>query len=203
LVLDAIVLLYAIFSALLGDLSDGWPRVVYRVVVLVPLLLLGLPILSTIVDLERRAGCLDLALTAPSGERYFLRRALAVGSFFVLQGSLAMIVVWWREGFQFSIAWVLLQIVSATACVVSLALFWSVRLESPSSVWIVALLSASVLGPWLFFVPIEVGAGGSRWAFPGAYESLRAIGNAGVLLLIGLLLWLHTVSRLRRPEAIV
>ncbi|HNJ78742.1 MAG TPA: hypothetical protein PKX56_05255, partial [Marmoricola sp.] len=39
--------------------------------------LIGAPVLSDVVDLERRAGSLDLALSSPGADLYFERRLLA------------------------------------------------------------------------------------------------------------------------------
>ena len=53
-----------------GDLHVRWSSCRF--------LILGLPALSGLVEVERRAGCLDLALSAPAVGGYFLRRAGAV-----------------------------------------------------------------------------------------------------------------------------
>ena len=82
---DALLILNGLFRVLL---ETGNPFVE---MVLVPTLLLGLPALSGVVALERRAGSLDLALAVPSTERYFVRRLIPVCGFFILQGILSRV----------------------------------------------------------------------------------------------------------------
>jgi hypothetical protein len=64
---DVIILLWTLLLMMLGEGDE--PQAVYRQVVLVPLLILGLPALAGLVEVERRAGCLDLALSAPARRR--------------------------------------------------------------------------------------------------------------------------------------
>ena len=82
-------------AAALDAPRDGGGRGdLYRYAFLLPSLLLALPALAGLVDLERRAGCLDLALSAPAAEAYFVRRAGAVCAVIAAQGFLVMLLGW-------------------------------------------------------------------------------------------------------------
>ena len=89
--------------------SEARPAEVYTYVFLIPSLILALPAMAGMVDLERQAGCLDLALSAPSAEAYFVRRAAAVCLLAALQGGLIMLVCWLYFGFSFPILAALLE----------------------------------------------------------------------------------------------
>ena len=71
LLADAMLL----FLALLTVLGEGGrPKDLFIHGVVLPVFIVGLPALSSVLDLERRAGSLDLALAVPSTEGYFTRR---------------------------------------------------------------------------------------------------------------------------------
>src|SRR4051812_32481667 len=57
-----------------------------------PLLVVGVPMLSDTVSVERRSGTLDLALTSPGARFYFERRVGAVVVAAVVQGWLTMLL---------------------------------------------------------------------------------------------------------------
>jgi RND family efflux transporter MFP subunit len=92
LAVDALVLGRALWAMLLSSSGDSIQ--VYRFLFLLPSLALALPALAGIVDLERRAGCLDLALSAPGAEAYFVRRAGAVAALAAVQGWLLLLRGW-------------------------------------------------------------------------------------------------------------
>ena len=89
-ILDLVVLGTGLLSMLLAP--EGGADSPYFNIFLIPSLFLGLPALAGMVDVERRAGCLDLALSAPAAEIYFVRRAAAVGSVMAFQGALVVLV---------------------------------------------------------------------------------------------------------------
>jgi len=84
-----------LFSMLLQP--EGSADSLFLWVFQVPSLALGLPALAGMVDQERRAGCLDLALSAPAAEAYFVRRAAAVCAVIAVQGYLVMILGWFIQ----------------------------------------------------------------------------------------------------------
>ena len=74
-ILDAIVVLWGLSMALF---EGEEPMGIYSGLVTFPFVLLALPAMADVIALERRAGSLDLALTASSTEAYFARRILTV-----------------------------------------------------------------------------------------------------------------------------
>jgi len=99
LVLDLLVLGVSFLEMLLE--SDFDPASLWMSGVLFPLLALAVPALAGVVDVERRAGCLDLALSAPAAEAYFLRRAGAVVGAMTVQGWTLMLLDWLYEERKF------------------------------------------------------------------------------------------------------
>jgi hypothetical protein len=200
--IDLLVVGGAFFSMLLGD-GDA-PEAVWAGVVLPPFLLLGLPALSGLVDLERRAGCLDLALTTPAAEGYFLRRVLAVCGVLCVQGWFLMTADWLYEGSGFPLLSVLLQVLVISAFLGAAALFWAVRLKSGGAVWLGSMATVLALGRWFFFNPIPDRVHGvfNGW-LPGLEESLPWLASAAVLSAATLILFLYARRRLRRPETMI
>jgi hypothetical protein len=156
------------------------------------------------VDLERRAGCLDLALSSPSAEGYFLRRAGAVCAVAAAQGWLMMLLGWVVEGFSFPILAALVQIVAVSLFFGSVSLFWAVRLKTAGGVWLASIVTLVLLGKWFFFNPIPPRYGARFGAFlPGAEAALPWLGSVAVLTAGSALFFLYARRRLRRPELIL
>lgn len=200
--IDALVLLMAAFRMLLGD--GGEPAGIYSWVVLMPFLLLGLPALSGLVEVERRAGCLDLALTTPGSVGYFVRRAAAVCGFLAVQGWVVTVIDWLFEERGFPLLAPLAQIASVTFLLGALALFWAVRLKTAGAVWLASMVTLILLRPWFFRNPIPhlyFSQFGS-W-LPGADEALPWLGSLAVLNTAAILLSLYARRRLRRPESML
>lgn len=199
---DLLVVGGAFMAMLLGD-GDA-PEAVWAGVVLPPFLLLGLPALSGLVDLERRAGCLDLALTAPAAEGYFLRRVGSVCAVLCAQGWLLMGLDWLYERGSFPLLSVLVQVLLLCLFLGAAALFWAVRLKSGGAVWLASMGTVVALGRWFFFSPIPDRVHGVfNPLLPGLEESLPWLASAAVLGAATLILFLYARRRLRRPETMI
>jgi hypothetical protein len=201
-VADALVIGWT-FLAMLLDAGDE-PRAVYLQVVLVPMLILGLPALAGLVEVERRAGCLDLALSSPAVERYFLRRAVAVSLVMAVQGWLLMIITWLREGRSFPLVSCLAQVAVVSAFLGALALFWAVRLKTSGGVWLASMATAVALQRWFFHNPVPDRHFGIHAAFfPREEALLDWTVSVAVLGSATLLLYFYARRRLRRPEMLI
>jgi hypothetical protein len=199
---DVLVVLIGILTMLLQ--SEGEPAEIYRFVFLFPSMILALPALSGIVDLERRAGCLDLALSAPSAERYFVRRAAAVCAVVAIQGEVVMVLGWLYLDRSFPILAPVLQILAASALLAAVSLFWAVRLKTAGGVWLASAVTLALMGRWFFFNPIPprlVAVYGS-W-LPGREEALPWLWSLAVLAGGSALFFLYARRRLRRPELMI
>jgi hypothetical protein len=200
--IDALVLGGSLLTMLLE--SEGEPADLYRSIFLFPSLILALPALAGIVDLERRAGCLDLALSSPSAEGYFLRRTGAVCAVAALQGWVMMLLGWMVYGFTFPILAPLVQILAVSLFFGSVSLFWAVRLKTAGGVWLATIVTLALLGKWFFFNPIPPRFGARFGAFlPGAEAALPWLGSVAVLAAGSALFFLYARRRLRRPELIL
>jgi hypothetical protein len=203
LVADLIVIGSAVIGMLIE--SGGEPAAVYRQVVLIPFLLLGLPALASIVDVERRAGCLDLALSVPSVERYFLRRAAAVTGALAVQGTAIVLADWLIEGW-FPLLGVLVQVTVTAAFLGTASLFWAVRLRTAGGVWLASTATALALYPWLFFSPIPdrlFGIGQYDRLTPRGTFALEWSASVAVLGVSAVLFFFYARRRLRRPETLI
>jgi hypothetical protein len=191
------------FVAMLLDAGDE-PQAVYRQVVLVPLLILGLPALAGLVEVERRAGCLDLALSSPDVERYFLRRALAVSALMAVQGWILISITWLHEGFSFPLVSCLVQIVVVSAFLGALALFWAVRLKTAGGVWLASIATALALQKWFFHNPVpDRHFGIHAVLFPREEPLIDWTVSVAVLGTATLLFYFYARRRLRRPETMI
>lgn len=199
--IDAVVILGAVLEMLLGD--GGEPAGIYAWVILMPFLLLGLPALSGIVEVERRAGCLDLALSTPGSVGYFVRRAAAVCGVMAVQGWVLTVADWLYEDRGFPLLAPLAQITVVIFLLGALALFWAVRLKTAGAVWLASMLTLVVLRPWFFRNPIPtVFSRFGAW-LPGLDEALPWLGSLAVLGTAATLFSLYARRRLRRPESML
>ena len=202
MLLFAVVDLALLGSSLFTALAEGGePASVYLGVVILPLLLLGVPALANVVALERSAGSLDLALSVPGTERYFLRRSAAVCGLMTAQAWACLLVLWLAEGFSFPLLPPLLQSAALAALLAAVVLFWAVRVQTAGGVWFATLVTVALLGRWFFANPIPLrGAAAPHPFFGETTESLPWAGGMAVLLLGAAFFFLHARRRLRRPE---
>lgn len=183
--------------------TDADAQEVYGGIVMLTLLF-GPFALAGLVDVERRAGCLDLALASPSAESYFLRRAGSVCALLCLQGWLLILLVWLFTARKFPLPVVFLQIALVAAFLGAVALFWAVRLGSAGAVWLATVATVAALGRWFFANPIPDRLGGvyNAWTL-GADETLAWLPSAAVLASSSLVFFLYARRRLRRPETLI
>ena len=198
-VIDALVVGYLLLQMLLN--SEGDAGDIYRYAFLLPSLFLALPALAGLVDLERRAGCLDLALSAPAAEAYFLRRAGAVCAVVAVQGCLVMIPSWILSDFGFPLLAPLIQIVVISLFLATVSLFWAVRLRTSGEVWLASAVTVALMSPWFFANPIPQRLTTQYGSLlPGAEESLPWLRSLAILTVGAALFYLYARRRLRRPE---
>lgn len=184
--------------------SNGDAGEIYRSVFLFPALVLALPALSGLVDLERRAGCLDLALSAPSAEGYFVRRAAAVCAVVALQGELILLFGWVLWDFSFPLLPVVLQVLAASVFLGTVALFWAVRLRTSGAVWLASAVTVGLMAKWFFFNPASQEFGTLYGSFlPRAEDTLPWLRSFAVLTGGSALFFLYARRRLRRPELMI
>jgi len=201
-VADVVIILWSLVDMMLG--AGDEPDAMYRQVVLVPLLVLGLPALGGLVEVERRAGCLDLALSAPAVERYFLRRAGTVSALMAIQGWTLILLTWLKEGRSFPILSCLTQVTVVSVFLGALALFWAVRLKTAGGVWLASIATTIALQRWFFHNPVPDRHFGIHAAlFPREEALLDWIVSVAVLGSATLLLYFYARRRLRRPETMI
>jgi hypothetical protein len=199
---DAVLILWTLLAMMLD--TEGEPQDVYRQVVLVPLLILGLPALAGLVEVERRAGCLDLALSAPAVERYFLRRAAAVSALMAVQGWVLILLTWLREDRWFPILSCLSQVLVVSVFLGTLALFWAVRLKTAGGVWLASAVTTIALHRWFFHNPVPHRHFGVHDSLLPREEALiEWLVSIAVLGAATVLLYFYARRRLRRPETMI
>jgi hypothetical protein len=183
------------FGAGEGRASEFWIPMF-----LAPSLIIGVPMLSECVAVERRSGTLDLALSSPGARFYFERRAGAVAVLMIVQGWFGVLVS--RVSTEpFPFTGPLIQIVIVSLFIASVTLNWSLRLATPGSVIFATYATIAVFFPWFFSNPI----------YPPAFvghpmtaddiikvtkDNLVLAGAAGVF-------YLYSLQRLMRPETII
>ena len=203
-VLDAVLVGFGVVAAMTGE---GTPAaILYTSGGLVPLLALGVPALSDLVALERRAGCLDLALAAPAGELYFLRRLGVVVAALLAQGVGLLVVAWLLTAAEFPHLTAAAQLAAVTLFVAAVTLFWAVRLGSAGSVWLASMVTVAAAGKWVFWMPIVTALpGGPRIGklLPDPWGTWEWATRFTPLVVATLLLLSYARRRLRRPETLL
>ena len=197
ILVDAVFLFGGLMMAFGGN---GRALEFYPALCLFPSLILGIPMLSETVALERRAGTLDLALTSPGARFYFERRVLAVVALMIAQGFLAMIfarvVV---EPFPLFPAFV--QVVVVSVFLGTATLMWSVRLATSGAVMFATAATALLFVKWLYSDPIFAPA---LTGHPlNGEEIIRVVKTNLVLAGAAAIFYLYALQRLMKPEAII
>jgi hypothetical protein len=195
------------FGVLAAMTSPGAPGpVLYTSTGLVPLLALGVPALADLVALERRAGCLDLALAAPAGELYFLRRAGVVLTVLLLQAGIVVLGGWIATDGSFPLLTVVGQLVAVTLFTGAATVFWATRLGNAGSVWLASMATVAIAAHWTFWMPVvSPRPGGPRIGklLPDPWGTWEWATRALPLLVGATLLLLYARRRLRRPELLL
>lgn len=203
-VLDAVLVGFGVLTAMT---AEGAPAtILYTSGGLVPLLALGVPALSDLVALERRAGCLDLALAAPAGELYFLRRLGVVVAALLAQGVGLLTAAWLLGDGEFPLLTVVAQLAAVTLFVAAVTLFWAVRLGSAGSVWLASMVTVAAAGKWVFWNPVVSAVpGGPRIGklLPNPWGIWEWAIRFTPLVVATLLLLSYARRRLQRPETLL
>ena len=197
---DAFFLFVGLLEAIDAMGGGDWMDRLYPRIVVMPMLVLGLPAMSGVVALERRAGSLDLALAVPSTQRYFLRRIAPVCGFMTAQSWLVLILA--AGGWELVRA--LFQSTVLSALLGTITLFWAVRLATSGAVLTASLATAALLTPWIFFSPaIGTSAGAPEDLLGIPLPVLSWCWRAAVSALAAVIFFLYARQRLRRPEAML
>lgn len=214
LIADLIVVVHGLFQGLLGE---GSLQVIYLFMAIMPLVLLGIPILSSAISLERRAGSLDLALAVPSTERYFLRRVAPACVFLIVQAWILTPLAFYLGGQGDRI----LDLVSAKAPAATLTLlpvflhaflvglligavtlFWATRIATTGGTMVASFVTVLALSKWAMASPIVSSRGASTIMYLDLIHpsQISVAWNLLVTALAIVLFYLYARERLRRPE---
>lgn len=196
--LDALFLFAGVLIGLnsaQGSSPDMWVPLA-----VLPLLIVGVPMLADSVAVERRSGTLDLALTSPGARFYFERRVLSVCALLVAQAWLAMLLTRLAMN-RFPLSGPLLQSVVVSLFIGAVTLNWAVRLRTAGAVMFATYLTAIVFFPWLFSNPIHPpeSMNGPMTALDlwhWTQNNLVLLSSAGVF-------YAYARQRLMRPELII
>ena len=206
-VLDALLVLSAFFDVMA---EGGGINLVYVRVVVIPALVIGVPALSSVLALERRAGSLDLALAVPSTVRFFLRRASAVIAVLTAQ-SVGLLLLAYVERTESLVSAVttdaidLIRALAQTGAVLLLlpavVLFWSVRTRSAGAVMVGSAATLLLLMPWVSRPPIPEPSINRLLGVPVWILSWGL--DFSILVAAVLVFGLYARERLRRPERLL
>jgi len=196
---DAMFLFAGVMMGLAGS---GSVRDFWMPLFVMPLLVVGVPMLADTMAVERRSGTLDLALTSPGARFYFERRIGAVVAAAMLQGWLTMIIVRVTSASEpFPLSGPLFQVVSVALFVGAAALNWAVRVRGAGAVMFATYATAAAFSPWLFANPIH-----PPTTMNGPMTAGQLIDwtqNNLVLLAAAATLVLYARQRLAHQEAII
>lgn len=198
-VIDAFFLFAGVNATFLG--GEGSGRDFWTPSFLLPILLLGVPLMADAVAVERRSGTLDLALTSPGVRFYFERRVGAVAVLMVVQGWLVVLLARALTP-PFPLSGPLLQVVTVVAFLTAVTLNWTLRLKSAVGVIFATYATCLAFLPWLFSNPIH-----PPTEMP---EGAMTIGDLIdfaqqnlVLAVAAAVFYLYAQQRLARPESII
>ena len=197
---DVFFLFIGVLEAIDAMGGSDWLDRLYPRMVVMPMLVLGLPAMSGVVALERRAGSLDLALAVPSTERYFLRRIVPICLFLTLQGWLVLALA--ADGWELVRAFY--QCAVTAALLGALTLFWATRLKTSGAVLVASVVSVGLLTTWIFYSPATPFIEGTPLEFLGVSLYVLSWGwKALVETLAAVILFLYARTRLERPETML
>lgn len=210
---DLVLVIRGLFAALL---DSGGLQQLYRSMAVDPTLVLGVPALASVVALERRSGSLDLALAAPSTERYFLRRVAPVCGILVVQAWLLMLAAYlivlgsrFFDEMLSAEGWlvvpVFLHALLVGLLVGAVTLFWASRLATTGATMVASFATLFALSRWIFQSPVLGDMGLPRtWWLGLVPPPVAALAwNLAVLALAAVLFYLYARQRLRRPETML
>ncbi|MEM1180625.1 MAG: hypothetical protein AAGM22_19925 [Acidobacteriota bacterium] len=208
-------LLFVFNGYLEGAVEGSRVEAIYFRSVLMPSLLLAIPALSGLLALERRAGSLDLALSVPSTERYFLRRAAPVLGVLAAQSVLLLTAVWLenagglgdalgKPGLAAIYARAVVQTCTLLAFLGTVALFWSVRLRSSGAVTVASALTIVVFWRWLSTSPRTTPITGTpEWVFGVPIGTIHWVLSNLWIAVAAAIFYLYARERLVRPETML
>lgn len=193
--------LFVLMTAAIGAFeSSEWLWQMFVPVVLMPMLILGLPVVSDSVALELRAGSLDLALTSPGAEGYFERRIFSFCGLLIIQGCLIIVAIRFAQG-NFLLFPAIVHVLVSGFVIGATALFWATRLRAPGSVLFASSATLLALSKWLFTSPVHQAEG--LFPFLFSRDALPWLRDEAVLLAVGIVLLLYARRRLSRPEQLL
>jgi hypothetical protein len=197
--IDAFFLLAGVNATFLGGSGSG--RDFWIPSFLLPILVLGVPLMADAVAVERRSGTLDLALTSPGVRFYFERRVGVVALLMILQGWLVILLARALTP-NFPLSGPLVQVVFVVAFLTTATLNWTLRLKSPVGVVFATYGTCLLFLPWFFSNPIHPPT-----------EMPEGVMNLGdyidyaqqnfVLAVAAAAFYLYAQQRLARPESII
>ncbi|MEM6705417.1 MAG: hypothetical protein AAF690_22045 [Acidobacteriota bacterium] len=204
--LDLSVVVYGVYQTFVTSNGSDDAYRLYVQLGILPLLVLALPVLSTVLFIERHSGSLDLALSTRSVERYLARRVAAVALLFAAQGSVAMLFA--PHPSLLARCGAVVSVCAATALMASIVVFWAVRVQTSGAVCAASLATALLLSKWLFADPfpnpLRAETAGSIGRFLGLPPfAFRWAWTVFVLVATALVLYLYAQRRLRRPETLL
>lgn len=186
----------------IGLAGSGSVREFWFPMFLMPLLILGVPMLAETVAVERRSGTLDLALTSPGARFYFERRVAAVLVIAILQGWMAMAILrLTMRSEPFPLSGPFAQTISASLFAGAVVLNWAVRVRTAGAVIFATYATALAFSPWLFSNPIHPPTTMNGSMTAGDMVSWSQ--NNLVLLAAAVTFYLYARQRLAHPEAII
>lgn len=194
--------LFLFAGLMIGLGGNGSVQEFWLPLFLMPLLVIGVPMLAETMAVERRSGTLDLALTSPGARFYFERRVGAVITLAVLQGWMAMALVrLMMRSEPFPLSGPLVQTVSVALFIGAVVLNWAVRVRTAGAVIFATYATAIAFTPWLFSNPMHP---------PTTMNGPMSVGDVIawsqdnlVLLAAAVTFYLYARQRLASPEAII
>jgi hypothetical protein len=196
---DAFFLLAGVNATFLGGSGSG--RDFWIPSFLLPILVLGVPMMADAVAVERRSGTLDLALTSPGVRFYFERRVAVVAALMIVQGWLVIFLATALTP-NFPVAWPLLQVVFVVAFLTAATLNWTLRLKGAVGVVFATYATCLAFAPWLFSNPIHPPTEMPEGRMTLGHYIDFAQQNL-VLAVAAAVFYLYAQQRLARPESII